>query len=213
MMLGKYDEARQEYKHGQVTYKKLIQQLQRGYDQQKHQEQLANIQQEYQKQLTNVQQKLDQACQDIDSLQRQLQEERNKVQSKGIFSIGRGSKSIKTQQEHDKKRQEIQEELTLEKQKNARLQRQLQETQKALDQAQPNRQLDTSSRSADKEEVSTSKPPALDKQDGERTKSLALIDKQDGERTKSLALSDKQDGERTKPLALIDKQDGERTKP
>jgi serine/threonine protein kinase/Tfp pilus assembly protein PilF len=221
MMQGKYDEARQEYKHGQATYKKLIQQLQRGYDQQKHQEQLANIQQEYQKQLTNVQQKFDQARQEIDSLQRQLQEERSKVQSKGIFSIEWGSKSIKTQQKHDKKWQENQEQLTraqqeliLEKQKNDRLQRQLQKAQKALDQAQPNRQLDTSSRSTDKEEVSTSKPLALiDKSDGERTKPLALIDKSDGERTKPLALIDKSDGERTKPLALIDKHDGERTKP
>ena len=213
MMQGKYGKAGQEHRHEQTIYEKMIRQLQQEENKREHQEQPANIQQEHQKQLTNVQQKLDQACRDIDSLQRQLQEERNKVQSKGIFSIGWGSKFTKTQQKHNKKQQENQEqltreqqELTLEKQKNAHLQRQLQEAQKALEQAQPD---NTSSRSTDKEEVSTSKPLALiDKHKGERTKPLVLIDEHVDDR-KPLALIDEHVDDR-KPLALTDELDDNR---
>jgi serine/threonine protein kinase len=222
MKQGKDNEVRQAIRHMQDTYEKKTQQLQKKtqqlqkkYDQQEHQEQLARGQQEHQEQLArgqqehqeqlaNIQQKLDQAHQEIDSLQRQLQEERSKVQSKGIFSTGWGSKSIKTQLKHDKKWQEnqgqltkAQHELTLEKQKNARLKRQLQETQEALDQAQPN---NTSSRSTDKEEVSTSKPLALRELDDKNAKPLALRELDD-KNAKPLALRELDD-KNAKPLAL-----------
>jgi serine/threonine protein kinase/tetratricopeptide (TPR) repeat protein len=170
---------------------------------------------EKQQEHTQTREQLTKTEQEHARLQRQPQEAQkalDQTQSELIKTQQKQQEQVsKTQQNQQDQTTNTQQEITLAKQEIARLQRQLQEIQESLEQAQnekkentrnsqPDRQIGTSSRSTDKEEVSTSKPPVPSEPNYQRPKPLVLRTPDD-QHGKPLVLRT-QDDHHDKPLVL-----------